>query len=185
MMGFKIKGHILIIFVLTFWVIFSSIFVPNVSSSGLKIGYINSQRIIDESKAGKETTQKMESFKEENTEKLEQKNKEIEALEQELRKKEFAITPETKKEIEDKIREKNLELKFFKEAKEKELKEIFYKNLKSIENQVLAIVQKIGQEENYDLILGRDESGILYANPAHDLTDKIIQIYDQQIQQKD
>jgi outer membrane protein len=158
-------------------------FISEASSSELKIGYINSQRIIDESKAGKDTTKKMEEFKIESTVKLEQRNKEIEELEQELRKKEFVITPETKKEIEEKIRDKSLELKFFKESKEKELKELFYKNLKGIENQVLTIVQRIGQEEGFDLILGRDESGILFANPKYDLTDKVIQIYDQQIQQ--
>jgi len=157
-------------------------FATQVFSESLKIGYINSQRIIDESKAGKSTTMKMEEFKKESTTKLEQKNKEIEDLQQELRKKEFAITPEKKKELEEKIRDKSLELKFFKESKEKELKELFYGNLKGIENDVLTIVQQVGQDEGFDLILGRDESGILYANPKLDITDKVIGIYDQQIQ---
>ncbi|MGA1796809.1 MAG: OmpH family outer membrane protein [bacterium] len=149
----------------------------------LKIGFINSQRIIDESRAGRETTKKMETFKTENMEKLEGMNKEIEGLEQDLRKKEFALSPEKKREIEDSIRQKRLELKFFKEDKEKELKELFYQNLKNVENEVLSIVQRIGQEEGFDLVLGRDESGILYANPKIDITDKVIRIYDQQIQQ--
>ena len=157
--------------------------VHNARGADLKIGFINSQRIIDESKAGRETTRKMEAFKTENTGKLERMNKEIEDLAQELRKKEFALSPEKKREIEDTIRQKRLELKFFKEDKEKELKELFYENLKNVENEVLSIVQRIGQEEGFDLVLGRDESGILYANPKIDITDKVIRIYDQQIQQ--
>lgn len=182
-MDFRVKGQksiVVIILPLMAFLAFASI--AEAGSSGLKIGYINSQRIIDESKAGKETTNKMEEFKKENMAKLEQRSKEIEELEQDLRKKEFAITPDTKKQIEEKIRDKSLELKIFKETKEKELKEIFYNNLKSIESQVLAIVQKIGQDEGFDLILGRDESGILYADPKYDLTDKVVQIYDQQMQ---
>ena len=183
-MNFRAKHQMFIAFiVLPVFAFFVFSFNAEADSSEIKIGYINSQRIIDESKAGKETTNKMEEFKKENMVKLEQRSKEIEELEQELRKKEFVITPDTKKEIEGKIRDKTLELKFFKETKEKELKELFYTNLKSIENQVLAIVQKIGQDEGFDLILGRDESGILYANPKYDLTDKVIKVYDQQIQQ--
>jgi outer membrane protein len=182
-MDFRIKGRLLVVMViLPLMTMFALGFATQVFSEDLKIGYINSQRIIDESKAGKSTTMKMEEFKRESTTKLEQKNKEIEDLQQELRKKEFAITPEKKKELEEKIRDKSLELKFFKESKEKELKELFYGNLKGIENDVLNIVQQIGQDEGFDLILGRDESGILYANPKFDITEKVIRIYDQQIQ---
>lgn len=182
-MNFRIRDQkFLLIIILPLIAFFAISSIAKAESPKLKIGYINSQRIIDESKAGKQTTEKMEEFKKENMAKLEQKSKEIEELEQELRKKEFAITPETKKQIEEKIRDKSLELKIFKETKEKELKEIFYNNLKSIEGQVLAIVQKIGQDEGFDLILGRDESGILYADPKYDLTDKVVQIYDQQMQ---
>ena len=181
-MFLKFKGRFPVIVFTSVLVIFAVLCISYKAWAELKIGYINSQRIIEESQAGKQTTNKMEEFKTETTAILEQKSKEIESLEQELRKKEFVISPDTKKEIEDKIREKNLELKFYKEAKEKELKELFYKNLKGIENKVLAIVQKIGQEEGFDVILGRDESGILYANPKCDLTDKVIRIYDQQIQ---
>ena len=98
----------------------------------MKIGYINSQRIIEESKAGEITNRKREQFIQESTAKLEQKNKEIEDLQQELRKKEFAITPEKKQELEEKIRDKNMELKFFKESKEKELKESIRKAFKQL-----------------------------------------------------
>jgi len=182
-MDFRIKDRLFVIMViLPLLTMFSLGFTAKAFSEELKIGYINSQRIIDESKAGRTTTMKMEEFKKESTTKLEEMNREIEELQQELRKKEFAITPEKKKELEEKIRDKGLELKFLKESKEKELKELFYGNLKGIENDVLNIVQRIGQDEGFDLILGRDESGILYANPKLDITEKVIGIYDQQIQ---
>lgn len=168
--------------VITILAVFFSLFVHSAYSSELKIGYINSQRILEESKAGKEIAKNIEKFEKEKTDHIAQKKQEIEELEAELRKKEFAITPERKKEIEDGIRHKNLELKFFQESKDKEIKELYYKGLKKIENQVMDIVLKIGQEEGYDLILGRDESGILYANPKQDITDKVIQAYDQQMQ---
>lgn len=149
------------------------------AQSNLKIGFIDSQRIVEESIKGKETLQKIKDLRNENISQIEEINKEIESLENELRKKEFALTAEGKSEIEEKIRHKYLDLKKFRETKEQQLKDIYVKNLKDIEREVINIVQKIGREEDFTLILGRDESGIIFATPQIDLTDKIIKSYDQ------
>ncbi len=158
--------------------IFITLSVNKAICRDLKIGYINSQRILDESKIGKEATRSIKKLEEEKTDQMALKKKEIDVLEGELRKKEFAITPEKKKEIEEEIRHKMLELKFFEETKDKEIKEKYFKTLKKIEGEVLDIVLKIGQDDGYDLILGREESGILFANPKYDLTDVVIRAYD-------
>jgi len=182
-MPIKLKDRFPMIFALVSLVVIVTFsFATRARSSEFKFGYIDLQRIADESEAGKEINRKLNTLSQEGVSKIEEQEKEIQKLEQELRKKEFAITPDKKKEIEEEIRQKNLEIKFFKEAREKELKQFYLESQRSVLNQVLRIVQTIGQEEGYDLILTRDESGILYANPKLDLTDKVIQIYDQQIQ---
>ncbi|MBN2374056.1 OmpH family outer membrane protein [bacterium] len=182
-MSFRIKSILMSVLILSFFTAFVPIFTGIAGSAELKIGYINSQRILEESKAGRDATKSLENLEKEKTGQVEQKKKEIDDLENELRKKEFAITPERKKEIEDNIRHKSLELKFFGEVKDKEIKDLYIKSLKKVESQVMEIVLQIGQQEGYDLVLGRDESGILFANPKHDLTEKVIQIYDQKMQQ--
>lgn len=182
-MDLRIKRHFLKgVVLLPVLAVFLFSCITIAGAKDMKIGYINSQRIIDESIAGKEVTKNLELFKNENNMRMEQQGKEIDELENELRKKEFAITPEKKKEIEAQILQKTRELKSFQDTKEKELKEIYFKSFKNIENQVLDIVQKLGQEEGYDLILGRDESGILYANPKNDITEKVIRAFDEKIQ---
>ena len=149
------------------------------AESNLKIGFIDSQRIIEESIKGKETMVKIKNIRNENVSLIEKINKEIESLENELRKKEFALTAEGKAALENKIRGKYLDLKKFKGEKELELKDIYLKKLKNIEREVINIVQKIGRDENFSLILGRDESGIIFATPQIDITDKVIKFYDQ------
>ena len=149
------------------------------AESSPKIGFIDSQRIIDETVSGQKALEEMKKIKDENLLKLEKKSKEIESLETGLRKKEFVLTAEGKSEIEANIRQNYLELKKLKEEKEAELREIYLKNLKKIEREVIDIVQKIGREQSYTLILGRDESGIIFADPQIDLTDQVIKLYDQ------
>ena len=143
-MDLKIKKHVLkgvVLLPVIAVLLFSYITVAG--AKDLKIGYINSQRNIDESIAGKEVTKKLDLFKNENTMKIEQQGKEIEDLNSELRKKEFAITPEKKKEIESQIQQKSIVLQRFQEAKEKELKELYFKSFKNIENQVLDFFRQI------------------------------------------
>ncbi|MGA1826015.1 MAG: OmpH family outer membrane protein [bacterium] len=150
------------------------------AESNLKIGFIDSQRIIEESIKGKETMEDIKNIRNENVSLIEKIQKEIESLENELRKKEFALTAEGKAELEGKIRNKYVDLKKLRDEKELELKDIYLKKLKDIEREVINIVQKIGRDESFSLILGRDESGIIFANPKIDITDKVIKFYDQQ-----
>jgi len=149
------------------------------AESNQKIGYIDSQRIVEESIKGKEALQKIKAIRNKNVSEIEKLTKDIESLDNEKRKKEFALTAEGKAEIEEKIRLKYLDLKKFRDSKEQELKEIYLKNLKAIEDQVIDIVRKIGRDGGFTLILGKDESGIIFADTKIDLTDKVIKEYDQ------
>ncbi|MGA1868656.1 MAG: OmpH family outer membrane protein [bacterium] len=148
------------------------------AESTLKVGFIDSQRIIEGSIKGKEAMEGIKNIRNENVAQIEALNNEIETLKNELRKKEFALTAEGKAELEEKIRKKYVDLKKFQDEKELELKDTYLKKLKDIEREVIDIVQKIGREEGFSLILGRDESGIIFADPQIDLTDKVIQLYD-------
>ena len=71
------------------------------SSENHQVAYIDSQRVVDESKAGKEALQKLEDFKKKNEEELSRKAKEIADLEEELRKKKFALSQEAMDTLEE------------------------------------------------------------------------------------
>jgi len=85
-----------------------------------------------------------------------------------------------KKTIERKTRELEFLLKDSNEemrrAQEKEQKRI----LKELEN----VIEKIGSEGNYIMILEKRAGGVLYWNKTYDLTDEVVKAYDQMNKQK-
>ncbi len=141
------------------------------------IAYIDSQRVVDESKAGKQSLKELEGFKKKNEEELAKRDKEIKTLEEELQKQKLALSPEAQNQKEEVIRRKGIDLKRFKEDKEQELKELYFKHLNKIKEEIIQVVQKIGQEKGYTLIVNKDDS-IIYANPSHDITSLVIEAYD-------
>lgn len=141
------------------------------------LAYIDSQRVVDESKTGLAALKELEEFKKNNEEELGKKVKEITELEDELRKKKMVLSSEASGKIEEDIRKKNIELKRFKEDKELELKDLYFKHLNQIKIEIVQVIETIGKENGYTFILNKDDS-IIYANPTNDITDLVIKAYD-------
>ena len=153
------------------------------ASESNQMAYVDSQRIVDESVAGQSALKELEEFKKQNEKELTERAREIAEKEEELRKKKFALSQEAQEKIEETIRRKNIELKRFKEDKEMEMKELYFKHLNKIKEEIVQIVQNLGQEKNYLMIFNKDDS-VLYVNPASDITDQIIEIYDKKISEE-
>lgn len=147
------------------------------AASAGTIAYIDSQRVVDESKAGKASLKELEDFKKKNEEELAKRDKEMKDMEDELQKQKMALSPDAQNKKEEAIRRKGIDLKRFKEDKEQELKEMYFQHLNKIKDEIIQIVQKIGQEKGYSMIINRDDS-IIYADPTHDITNMVIEAYD-------
>ena len=144
----------------------------------LKIGYVNAQRIIEESKAGKQAYQKLKELQDEHKSKVEAKKSDIESKEEELRKQYMTLSESAKMEKEENLRKEKKEFKRMLEDADTEIGAREKSYLEKIDKEVMEVIDKVGKEEGYTVILGQVGSLILYANPTIDLTDKVIQKYD-------
>jgi len=52
--------------------------------------------------------------------------------------------------------------------------------LQKVLQEVSGVIEKVGKERNYQLIVERQRAAVLYAAPDADLTEEIIKAYDQQ-----
>jgi len=143
-----------------------------------KIGYIDSQRIFAEYKGAIEIQKQFDKEVENWRREAREKKKEIDNLKDELAKQTLMLSEEKRKERADLIRTKENEY-------ERYIQEIFgpkgkleQRNAeltKPIADKINVILEKIGTEENYDLILDAVEGGIAYAPKKMDLTDRVIE----------
>ncbi|NIP30104.1 MAG: hypothetical protein GTO02_08045 [Candidatus Dadabacteria bacterium] len=143
-----------------------------------KIGYIDLQIVIKDSKAGKAAKVSFEKAFQSKRAIIEQKRKALENLRQDFIKNGAVMSETKRKTMADSIEKKQKDLDrtredFRLELQKKDL-ELTQKILKDIEG----IVKQIGDSEGFSLILEKSEGGLLYGGKDADITGKVISAYD-------
>jgi outer membrane protein len=152
-------------------------------NSGAKIGLINIQKIVMESKAGKEARSAFEIELGGKRSILQVREQEVKKLEDELKGQTAKLAPEARREKEEKFAKEVKELQRLKQDLEDDLKrkdrELSSKMLKDI----FEVTQKVGQEKQFTIIM---QSGpqIIYRDKAIDITDEVLKRYDSQYQKR-
>jgi outer membrane protein len=145
--------------------------------SGLKVGYVNLQKAITASQAGKKAAETLKKEREKLLEQIKEKEEELKEMQEQLSRQVSVLTEESLKEKQEEFRAKMKDYERFKndsaeawDRKKKELEEKIFTEL-------LQVVNELGKDEQYTIIFAR-EQGIIYASEAIDLTDKAITRYD-------
>ncbi len=147
------------------------------SAEGAKIGYVDLQKVLNLSNAGK-------SAKEQLSEKVKKYQEEINKKQDDLKKlkdvieKQGAYLSEKAKTDKEKDYQQNLKefQRMTKDAQE-DLQAKDEELTRHILSDIEKVVQDYGRKNNYTIIFVRNES-MIYANDKSDLTDEILKIFD-------
>ena len=147
-----------------------------------KIGLVNLQKIMVESKAGKEARAAFEKEVEGKRATLAAKEKEVSDLEQEL-KVAVKLSVNARKVKEEALAIEVKELGRLKQDLEEDLKKRDNELTANILKDIFEITQKVGQERQYTAIM---QAGpyFIYADKTADVTDEVIKRYDIQYGKK-
>jgi outer membrane protein len=167
------------IFVIAFFSILWII--SSVSAADMtKIGVIDFVEILENSTAGKSAQAAINKEGDILKADLEKRAKEIESLREKLERDTLVMSPEKREEQEKDIREKITDLKNLQQKYELDFKKKEMELVKEIQEEVVELVDRIGQKEGYLLILERRECGAVYFPDALDITDRIVELYNQE-----
>ncbi|MBW1659401.1 MAG: OmpH family outer membrane protein [Deltaproteobacteria bacterium] len=149
-----------------------------------KLGYVDMEKAVNESKAGKEARDKFLKYMKKKRAESEKKKKELTSMKQILEKQGALLAEdvrvEKEREYQKKVREYQLYLKNLRDdARTKEM-EMSKKIIREIQKVIFSYAKKGG----YAMIFEKSRSGLLYAPDSLDLTDTIIKIYDQEYSKK-
>ena len=142
-----------------------------------KIGIIDLQKIIEESSVGKRSSVEMKSQGKKMEDILKEKGAEIEELRKTLDQKSTVMSKAARDKKEEDLRGKITDLKSLQRKYQDVLRELNMNLSKQITKDVFEIVEKIGKNEGYTLILDRRVGGVVYAPTAIDITDTVIVEY--------
>lgn len=165
-----------------FFTAFLLLATPCLGADVAKIGVVDIQKVLLTSSAGKMAKAQINKKAREMEASLTVKKEEIETLKENLEREALVMSKETRDERERDIRIKINDIKSLKNTYESDLKKIEGKVVKRIQKDVDVIVQEMGKKEGYLLIISNPV--VLYAPSTIDITDQLIQAYNNVLAEK-
>lgn len=144
----------------------------------LKLGYVDINKAIRATKAGKDAEKQLEQEFQKRQKELGAKEGDLKTMAQNLEKQAMVISPEVRSQKERAFQEE--QLKFQKMVAESRL--AIQQRERDLTEPILdkmqQIVDEIAKERKFDMIFQKAEITILWAKPEWDLTDEVIRRFD-------
>jgi outer membrane protein len=148
-----------------------------VAVEGANIAYIDLQKVMALSEAGKQARETLEGKRAELAQEIKAKEMELNQAKEEIERQAMMLSEAARAEKEAEYQKQVRDFKLFVSDSEQELKNTYKELTKSMLNDLEKVVLKVGDEGKYDMILGKQESSIFYASKRLDITDKVIEAY--------
>ncbi len=155
-------------------------YLESVLSAEIKIGYVDIQKAVNECNAGKEAKKSIAKELEKFQRLYLDKQKELQTMKDTIEKQAPMLTPEARATKEKELQAKGREFQRWVEDNQNELNQKRMEIERTISIGLQKIIQKVGTEEGYTLIVEKNETIVLFASKSIDLTDKVIRLYDSQ-----
>jgi len=149
----------------------------------IKIGVVDFQKILEESKVGKSAQSEIKTQGEKMEKDLKEKGEEIEKLKEKLERDALVIDRDARGDRERELRIKINDLKVLQKKYMADFRDIEARMIERIRKELIEIVEQFGKDEGYTIIMEKRESGVLYSPSKIDLTEKITRLYNQKFRQ--
>lgn len=158
--------------------------VPVAASAAQSIAFVDVQRILQESSAGKIARDLLEQSTKRLRNQLDQQRQELEDLQKQYETQRSLLKPDAREKLERDIVEKQMALRQALQQSQVELQNRDAEFTASILDELKPIISKLAKERGIDVVMEKGESGLLYAAERLDLTDVVLKRYDASKQKK-
>jgi outer membrane protein len=152
---------------------------PAAPASSVRIAYIDVQRVLARSSAGVAAREQLEREKAVMQKEMDSKRVELEKLRDELEKKGAMLTPEARREKQEGFERRRRDAARMMDDYQKELEKKEQMLLQRVLQELSGVIERVGKEKGYYMIVEKRGASVLYASADADLTDEIIRAYDQ------
>ncbi|MBU1065345.1 OmpH family outer membrane protein [bacterium] len=149
----------------------------NLLAQNVKIGYVNSDRILAEFEEAKEAQRKLDV----EAKKLEDEYRgmlgKLDSLNRDFERQKMIMSETRRKTKENEITQLQQSIQRYQVEKMGPEGEIYRKQAELVGpvlEKIKAVIEKVGKGNKYDYIFDTVAGNILYAEPVHDLTDKVL-----------
>ena len=144
---------------------------------GLKIAYIDLQKVMGLSEAGKQSREILEKKRADLGKKIKEREMKLNQKKSDLERQGMMLSDAAKAEKEAEYQKEVRDFKLFVSDSEQELKKTYKELTKAILKDLEKVIVKFGKDGNYSMILGKQESSIFYADKSYDVSQQVIDAY--------
>jgi outer membrane protein len=144
----------------------------------VKIGFIDLQRIIENSDKGKEFRDRLFRLRKEKERSLAAKQEEVNRMRQDLQQKSFTLSDRARLDKQQELRQKELEFRNLSESYRQEVLMEGRKLQTLMFRELSDVVRQLGEKEEFTIIMDKDV--LLWATESIDITDTVIKLYNAQ-----
>ncbi len=143
-----------------------------------RVGFVDIQRVLARSAAGMAAREQLEKEKAVMQKQVDTQRGELEKMRDDLEKKGQLLSADTRREKQEQLERKVRDARRLVDDLQSTLQKKEEAMLAKVLQDVSGLIQKVGKEKGYALVLERQRSSILYASSEADLTDDVIRAYD-------
>jgi outer membrane protein len=149
-------------------------------AADLKIAYVDIQRAINECNAGKDAKKAITKDVDKFQRVIADKQKELQTMKESFEKQALMLTPDARANKEKEYQNKLREFQRWGEDTQNELNQKRMEMERNISIALVKVIQKLGADEGYTLILEKNENIVLFVSKTIDITDRAIKAFDAQ-----
>lgn len=147
-------------------------------ASGGRVAILDVQRVLARSAAGVSAREQLEKDRASMQKQVDGQRSELEKMKEELDKKGQLLSPDARRDKQEALERRARDFRRLVD----DLQASLQKKEEALVSKVLqdlgGLVQKVGKEKGYTLILERQRAGVLYAATEADVTDDVLKAYD-------
>ena len=146
---------------------------PAFSADPVKIGVVDLQKILETSNSGKAAQNELKAQRGKMQADMKQRGNEIQEIEGRMQREAMVMSKETREEKERELRIKASDLQAMQKKYRSDLQDLERRLMGQLQKDISDLVGEIGKKEGYQLIVSN--IGVLYSQPAMDITSRLIQ----------
>jgi outer membrane protein len=154
-------------------------YAQSTTDKGLKIGYVDMARALNEVEDGKAAKAKLKADFDEKQKKLDKMQNDLKAKKDEFDKKAAMMNPEAKAQKQDELQRSFLELQRTYMELQKELSDREAQITAEIADKLRRVIASLGDRDGYNLIVNIGDT-VLYYKRHQDMTDEVVREYNRQ-----
>jgi outer membrane protein len=152
------------------------------ASTGLaqatKIAVINSQDVLERSVEGKKILTRLAERDKKNQTDVARLEEEIRQLQTRLSTQRLTLSDEAALQLNSDLDKKKKERDRFAEDAVRDLQELQFRLYSKLQSDLMPLIDQLGKEKGFDIILDLGKSGAVFFSPAIDVTPEVIKRYD-------